>query len=151
MGVFVTLALAAVAGHQAWNNRKGMSLHGVVQLSAEQATAFWWGMCLLMSLALALLVWVWVRSLRMPAYVELRPEGAFVPRGSLLGGMLLMPYSSIVGIQPIRVRDQQVTVVRAWEGESWLPQSAFSSPGESTAFVAALAERVRTAKSGKMV
>ncbi|MDQ8023121.1 MAG: hypothetical protein REI94_14890 [Moraxellaceae bacterium] len=102
-----------------------------------------WALCGL-TVFLAVLCTVFaVRRLRGPSFVQLAGEHVEIPKASILGGWLSVPYEDVTGVEirPAPNNDKMI-VVNTKAGQSRLMLSAFDGSTQFLAFFAELQERM---------
>jgi len=143
IAIVIAVAVLIVAFlYLALTSHRPLRLVGFL-LSPHQARVFYGLMAGAMSLCLIPVGALIKRSAQPPQMIELGPTAATVPRASLSGELLTIPYAKISKVELREIRGQQFLVIRSSLGESRLVPAGFSGQRAFADFVAALRQRVR--------
>ncbi len=145
--VIIVSALPLLLAYIATDNQKGLRLFRIVTLSPNDATLFYWCiaiLCALVALATFFLVFT---SLRHPKQVELYATHANLPKASMFGGQLNIPYESITNISRKKLSEtQEMVVITSAVGESRLVASQFKGFLGYQDFLSALSAKISLTK-----
>jgi hypothetical protein len=141
--VLVAFAVPASVAYIAYTNIKAVRIAGLISLSPDQASLFFWGLAALCLVAAFVALWVAVRSQAGPGYVELGVTGALLPRASLSAPLISIPYSTITQVRVVNVSGQQMVAVNSAAGQARVMSKAFAKQSAFASFVTTLQERVR--------
>jgi hypothetical protein len=122
-------------------NRRGLRISGLV-LSPDQAVTFFWIAAALLLVAAAIGFIFIIRSLRSAGFVQLGADEVLLPRASLRGELMQVPYVAIQSVQVVMVANRQLVNIVTLEGDARLSAAAFKGERDFTRFVRILKERV---------
>lgn len=143
LALVVVVAIPILLANHALTNDKGLRLFHIVTLSKADATNFWWGLAILCSLAALILIFSMLSSLRHPEQVELHPTYANLPKASIMGGQLDIPYETITKVSRRKIPgDQEMTKIKSSVGESCVISSHFNSMLAYEEFLSALSTKL---------
>ena len=146
LAMFVAVAIPIVLASHALTNNKGLKLFHVVTLSKGEATNFWWGFAILCGLAALILIISMLSSLRHTELVELHPTYANLPKASIMGGQLNIPYETITKLSRWKILGgQEMMMIKSSVGESSVNSSRFNSMLAYEKFVSALSAKLSLA------
>ena len=141
--VIIVSALPFLLASIATENHKGLRLFRIVKLSPNDATLFYWGMATLCSFAAFATIFMVFNSLRHPKKVELYATHANLPKASMFGGQLNIPYESITNISRKKLSaTQEMVVITSAAGESRLVASHFKGFIGYQDFLSALSAKI---------
>ena len=136
-----TFALTASIGYIAYTT-PDLRLTRLLELvSPEFPSLFFWSLTALTSLCCIFAVHFAFSSLNSIGYVELGPNGAFVPSASLSMTPITIPYRSIKQIQVVKIEKHQMAIISSSIGEARILSKFSSSPRDFTEFLLALEQR----------
>ena len=140
--VVISGALPFIFANIASNNQKGLRLFHIITLSPSDATLFYWGVAILCLLAALVTIFVVLTSLRHPKQVELYATHANLPKASIFGGQINIPYELITNISRRKISaTQEMLVIKSTIGESRLIASQFKGVFGYEDFVSALLQK----------
>jgi hypothetical protein len=140
--VIIASALPFLLASIATDNQKGLRLFRIVTLSPNDATLFYWGMAILCAFAALATIFMVFTSLRHPKKVELYATHANLPKASMFGGQLSIPYDLITNISQKRLSaTQEMVVIKSALGESRLLASHFKGVLGYEDFLSALSAK----------
>ncbi len=143
ISVIIVSALPFLLASVATSNQKGLRLFHIVTLSPNDATLFYWGMAILCAFAAFATMFMVFTSLRHPKQVELYATHANLPKASMFGGQLNIPYESITNISQKRLSaTQEMVVITSTVGESRLVASQFKGFLGYQDFLSALSAKI---------
>lgn len=144
--VIIVSALPFLFASIATDNYKGLRLFRIVTLSPNDATLFYWGLVILCSFAALTTILMVLTSLRHPKRVELYATHANLPKASIFGGQLNIPYKSITNISQRKISaTQEMVVIKSTVGESRLIASYFKGMQGYQDFLSALSAKISPA------
>jgi hypothetical protein len=143
IAIVIVVALLMVAFcYLALTSQHSLRLEGFL-LSPHQARIFYWLMTAATSLCLIPAAALVKRSSQPPQMIELGPTAAVVPKASLSGELLTIPYAKISKVELREIRGQKFLVIKSSVGESRVVPAGFTGQRAFADFVAALRQRVR--------
>lgn len=133
----ISIVLTLYLAYAAMGNDRALDLF--ITLDTQETTGLLWFVTALSLLAASLIAATAYGALTQPPKVELDADKASVPKASLLGGQIDMPYETIdeVSRRKVTKRDEML-VIKSTRGESRLLSNHFKSPSEYEDFIAAL-------------
>ncbi len=141
--VIIVSALPFLLASIASGNHKGLRLFRIVTLTPNDATLFYWGMTILCAFAALATIFMAFTSLRHPKKVELYATHANLPKASMFGGQLNIPYQSITNISQRKLSAiQEMVVIKSTVGESRLIASHFKGLLGYQDFLSALSAQI---------
>ncbi len=142
ISVVIVSALPFLLASVATDNHKGLRLFRIFTLSPNDATMFYWGMAILCAFAALATIFMVFTSLRHPKQVELYAAHANLPKASMFGGQLNIPYESITNISRKQFSaNQEMVIIKSSVGESRLLASQFKGVMGYEDFLSALAAK----------
>jgi len=132
----------------AMTNRTGLNLSGLFRFGVHGATVFYWTCATLSAMATMMAIIFTVLNVRAEKRVELHETFADLPRASITGGQLKIPYKQIrkVSRQALPA-DNEMLIIDSSIGQSRLLSSYFLSTVAFNEFIDLLAINVKIAKS----
>ena len=112
-------------------------------ISPSNLSTLFWSLAAICGLASIYVLSIGMKMSNSLKYVELGPEGAFVPSASMSMSPITIPYQSIRGIQLVDIQKQKIAIISSSVGEARLNCKCFPTPNDFTTFVSALQQRCR--------
>ena len=129
--------------YTAINNQKGLRLSNFLTFSPSEATTVFWVLFIILAVASIAAVIKVITNLQNPMIVELHEFHAVLPKSSLLGGQLNIPYLSMKNILVRTLtKNQKIIVVQSDLGESRLNSSYFKDQKELEDFLSMLSSKI---------
>lgn len=142
--VLLTLFVTAALAYTAYSTPDVRLVRLLSQLfSPEIASMIFWGMAVLCLFATFLAI-KFAFSAKALNYVELGPDGAYVPSATMSMTPITIPYKAIKNIQIVNFNKQQIAVISSTVGESRLLAKFFDQPSHFTTFLLGLEQRRRS-------
>lgn len=142
-GLLFVTALPFGLANIAKENQKGLRFFHLFTLSPTEASLFYWGVAIMCGVAALLVFIATFNSLRGAKIVELTATHAVVPKASIRGGQLNIPYESIKEIKRRKISArQEMIVIKSTIGEARLISSNFRGLLSFDDFLATLNERM---------
>lgn len=136
-------ALPFLFTYIAANNHKGLRLFHLVTLSPNDATLLYWSTGIVCTFAALITIFMVFTNLRHPKQVELYTTHANLPKASMFGGQLIVPYESITNIARKKISaTQEMVVITSSVGESRLIASQFKDLSSYQDFLSALSAKI---------
>ncbi len=143
--ILFTMIFAGGFFYQAMSNRAGIKVL-FFTLGVKTATTFYWCMALLFVTGLILIVIQRTYGSKEISRVELHTAFADLPKASLFGGQIKMPYTTISNISRKIVHDRELLSVSSSVGNARLLSSDFMSVSDYGCFISEITSRVRLAQ-----
>lgn len=142
-GLFFALC-AVVLGYMARDNDRGVLINGLISLDTDQASIFYWVMCVLsIGFVVASLFGI-VMSLREPREVMVDSTGVTVPAGRWSSDTVTIPFASITDLRIQQVQSQKFLIIRHSDGKHSVVRSMMPSRADFETFAeAVIARRAR--------
>ncbi len=141
--VAISTALPFLMAWMAEDNQKGLRLFHIITFSQNDATSFYRGMAMLCGIAALFVIFTVFSSLRHPKQVELHATHANLPKASMFGGQLNIPYNLITNISRRTISaTQEMVVIKSTVGESRLIASQFKGLLGYQDFLSALSAKI---------
>ena len=141
-------ALPIIFSYFAINNNKGLVINGIIKLPFTDATLFFWGVAFICLLAVFCTFISTYNMWLQPKTVELSTTHAHVPKASMFGGELIIPYESITKANRQKISgNQELLIIESVLGKSRLLSSNFKGILGYTDFLSALDEHLSIAKN----
>jgi hypothetical protein len=141
-GTIFFLGLAIGTGFFAHSNERGVRLYGLITLTPDKATVFFWVLTAIFVLCTVLLGMMTLRAFGVPAIVAIEETHVIAPRASIRFKLLSIPYTSIKQVLVQKAQSQEIVIINSSVGQARLMSSGFKSRREFSHFKRALAERV---------
>jgi hypothetical protein len=145
--VFFTMC-GLVIRHMAATNDQGLVLEGLIRLSVEHATIFYWVLSWMSFAMVAFAVFSLAMGLANPQSVTLADDGVYVPNKPWSRQRRLIRYSDISAIVSHKVRHIVFVKIVHAGGKKDLPDSMFESKRAFEEFRQGLLERCKDIDKG---
>jgi len=142
LGVVFCSAGAIGMGYLSYINQKGLRIFQLITFSPEASSLIYLASSLVLLLCVALFVVLIVRSLNGPVVLTIEETYVVVPRASLKGELLSIPYSSIKQLLVQDLQRQQMITINSSVGQARVLSVGFRNVGEFSSFKLALASRI---------
>jgi hypothetical protein len=151
LGVGLFAPGAVILGFRAANNHRGLIIDGVVPLSADQATVFYWGLVVVSVVFAAFALLKAVQRLTgPPGRIAFTHSALIIPKMRFGHGELAIPYGSIISLRMLTVRRRKFLRIRHAGGNSNLSEGYVESNSVFAEICTLLSERVKQAANGDL-
>ena len=136
-------ACAAVLGHEASTNTRGLILNGIIELSPSGASTFYWVLAALSTLFVLVAGWMIVTTLvhGVPDVV-LTNEGISFPVGFPIKRPFTLPYSEITRLSQSEVSGQRLLMLHTAAKKHHIVLNWLGSRDSEVALTRELAQRI---------
>ncbi|MGK6353688.1 hypothetical protein ACMGDH_00510 [Sphingomonas sp. DT-207] len=138
---------AATLGNTASGNDRGLILNGVITLSPDNATTFYWVLTGISGLfVLAALIGL-VRAFGAMQEVVLDAHAITAPKSAFGNALSIVPLSTITDLQIMQIKSQRLLIIRHNAGKLTINRSMLPSHDDFDTLVTAIDERRRAPES----
>lgn len=146
-GVLMALMLMALPfgiAQIAMHNHRGIRFFHIITLPPADATLFFWGLAIACGIAAVMGLISFYNQLKSPKTIELNADHALLPKASIFGGQLNIPYKSIQNISRRKVTASiEMTVIKSTVGEARVLSENFRGLLKYEDFLLTLGERLK--------
>ncbi|NRF67112.1 hypothetical protein HLB44_08975 [Aquincola sp. S2] len=140
--LIVAVAMPAACAYTAWTNTRGLRIAGFITATASQATTIYWCLAVITAPVLPVVIWTVLQSRRAPLSLVLGPTSITLPRASLRGEWVEVPYAAIQKTGVEVIGPDKLFVVVSTLGRFNVARSGFRGSDDFGAFAKALGECV---------
>jgi hypothetical protein len=137
---------AGILGIKAWSNDRGLLINGIIELSADAATVFYWILCALGVGFVAVAVLLACHRLLYRQRIAFTATSLIVPKSRWSSEESIIEYNAVVGLAMEKVSGQQFLRIMHTKGKHTITASLLPSQADFEEVCALLAERVRIAR-----